>query len=409
MRHSFFSSLALMLVAASGTCAVPVADDPVRAGSEYELLRADLTRTRITLRSLTATELVARDSKGSAMRLPLSDVVALLPIDQAMGVSVEQLGTVRTTRDRSEQGWLVLRDGQTLPGVIDDSMVSTNTDALPWRTTRFGSLAFSLEDVSLVRFVDAAQASQLRNQRDDMVLLTNADRLTGFVSLTTNAALSVETGPGKQVTTPLARVAAIAFANPAQDREGSWLWLADGTAMRVSSVSLSDSREVTLTLASAARDTSYTVSAEQMLALTPAHERVTGLAALGAPTFTASSSRRWTSAPIIGSADQSPLGAAQIELPGPMSATWQLPAGTSRFASDVELPESCRVWGDCSVVLAIDGKELSRVRLTSQQPAASLAAAIPANAQTLTLTLDAGERGSVEDRVVLSRAMLLTK
>jgi hypothetical protein len=89
-----------------------------------------------------------------------------------------------------------------------------------------------------------------------------------------------------------------------------------------------------------------------------------------------------------------------------MSATWELPANVKRFAADVELPDSCRVWGDCTLIMTVDGKELARVRLTPQASTSVLAADLPADAKQLTLSLDPGNQGSVEDRVVLKRAIL---
>jgi hypothetical protein len=56
--------------------------------------------------------------------------------------------------------------------------------------------------------------------------------------------------------------------------------------------------------------------------------------------------------------------------------------------------------------MTVDGKELARVRLTPQAPTSVLAADLPADAKQLTLSLDPGNQGSVEDRVVLKRAIL---
>jgi hypothetical protein len=56
--------------------------------------------------------------------------------------------------------------------------------------------------------------------------------------------------------------------------------------------------------------------------------------------------------------------------------------------------------------MTVDGKELARVRLTPQASTSVLAADLPAGVKQLTLSLDPGNQGSVEDRVVLKRAIL---
>lgn len=373
---------------------------------QHVVVKSDLSRVRVSLRSLSDQELTARDGKGASVRLPLRDVLAILPAEQGVAATVEQLGASRVNRERSDLGWAVLTDDQTLPGSLESA---SGDESLGWRTQRWGSLRFSLEDVRLLRFVDAQQAASLRGAREDTVLLTNGDLLRGFVTITQGPALAVETQPGKSSAVPLARVAAAAFANPVKDRAGAWLWLMDGTAVRVSAFSVSDSRDASMQLASAEGNVTFSLPVEQVLAFAPSHERIAGLASLSAPSYEPWPTRRWTVAPIIGPADQSPLGASRIELPGPMTATWTMPADATRFAADVELPESCRVWGDCTLILAADGKELARVRLTPQQHEGTLNAALPAGTASLSLTLDPGEQGSVEDRVVLSRAMLRIK
>jgi hypothetical protein len=416
MRHSFLSMLAVLLVAASGRASLAADETTTGAasGGKFDLLRADLSRTRVTLRSLSSTELVARDAKGALVKVSLSDVLAIMPIEQAVSVQVEQLGAVREGRERSDAGWAILTDDQTIPGAIDSG--AAKAESLGWKSPRWGSLVFSLEDVRMLRFVDAEQAASVRALRDDIVLLTNGDKLVGFVSLQAGATVGVETQPGKVAKVPLSRIAAIAFANPAKARDGAWIWLADGTAVRVDAIAVSESRDVALMLTSASTNTdagsqagtraAVSLPLEQLLAYTPAHDRVVGLASLAAPSHQPWPTRRWTAAPVIAPADQSPLGASQIELPGPMSATWELPANVKRFAADVELPDSCRVWGDCTLIMTVDGKELARVRLTPQAPTSVLAADLPADAKQLTLSLDPGNQGSVEDRVVLKRAIL---
>jgi hypothetical protein len=112
------------------------------------------------------------------------------------------------------------------------------------------------------------------------------------------------------------------------------------------------------------------------------------------------------------------LGAADIELPGPMSAEWMLPPGASHVSIRLELPESARVFGDCVVRVEVVGDEASGVehRLSSASPSAMVRLALGAatgpvpsaeGVRRLVVRVEAGERGGIQDRVVIRRGLVL--
>jgi hypothetical protein len=134
------------------------------------------------------------------------------------------------------------------------------------------------------------------------------------------------------------------------------------------------------------------------------------------------SARRWTPPVVVGPAQGVALGAADIALPGPMSAEWMLPQGASHVSMRLELPESARVFGDCVVRVEIAGEEASGVthRLSSESPSAMVRLAIGAaigdalgrapsaeGVRRLVVRVEAGERGGIQDRVVIRRGLVL--
>ena len=76
------------------------------------------------------------------------------------------------------------------------------------------------------------------------------------------------------------------------------------------------------------------------------------------------------------------------------------------------LPDSCRVWGDCDVVLSLvnhDGttRELSKQHLDPAVPEAPFTLDLPADARaTLRLTLGEGRFGPIQDQVILRRVLI---
>ncbi|MFO0492050.1 MAG: hypothetical protein ACK51T_06390, partial [bacterium] len=87
--------------------------------------------------------------------------------------------------------------------------------------------------------------------------------------------------------------------------------------------------------------------------------------------------------------------------------TWTLPPSASRLGATLALREDCRAWGDCTATLTFaragQSAELFKGTLTGMQPIATVAVDIPpgTTAGTLTLAIDAGRNGPIQDRVVL--------
>jgi hypothetical protein len=73
------------------------------------------------------------------------------------------------------------------------------------------------------------------------------------------------------------------------------------------------------------------------------------------------------------------------------------------------------VWGDCVLVVdqtgvkGIGGKELARVRLNGETPEADLNMELLTGGGPLRMTLDPGENGAIQDRVVLRQPLILVK
>ncbi|MCX5689237.1 MAG: hypothetical protein NTV94_05515, partial [Planctomycetota bacterium] len=127
------------------------------------------------------------------------------------------------------------------------------------------------------------------------------------------------------------------------------------------------------------------------------------------------SQRRWVPPVVVGDAMSAALGAADVELPGPMSVLCDVP-GASRVSGMVELPESCRVWGDCEVFIEVMSggagvtKPLWHQRLNGAQPRVAFNLMLPATSDAvLVVRVEAGENGPVMDKVVLRRPLLLMR
>jgi hypothetical protein len=250
----------------------------------------------------------------------------------------------------------------------------------------------------------------------DVVVLTNGDRLEGFVAAIGDRVLmEVE---GREVDLPIQRCAVIDLANPPEARSGPYMWLASGSVARLRS----EGDRYLLDAAPSGWEAD--VGPAPAGASGPASESQGALPRARAFCFDAARigalsaqplrsheaiGRRWTAPPEISQAPDAPLWAAPITLPGPMRAIWALPERAVRFGAVVELREDSRVWGDCEVVVAqrragVD-VELARVRLHSAAPQAQIAVSLGAG--DLVISVEPGPSGPIQDRVRLDSALLL--
>lgn len=439
------ASISVLLLATAA-----IASQPSDAWVEREVLDKDLNSTLVRVQSLTATELIARTRDNRPIRLNLADVTALVTAlpDTSTAVPPIRRSTRASTSATPAQralaafannaadvpGLVLLTDGQTIAGVRERDPARLLglapegfTESLAWRTPALDTLILPLEQISAVSF-NVQQINIPQRMSGDIVRLRNNDIATGFVDVQYRAGdpdsiLTIEADGASAGTTrriPLRRVSSIVFANPPEPAAGPWVWLADSSILRLdgaSPLTLNNDRIAQFATTfdapsnSEARSVKRTLSvnAADLIAFAPRRERLMALAERPMRVANTDAQRRWTVPPIVADALGAPLGAPDIELPGPMAVTWTLPAEAQRVAGVIELPASARAWGDCNVTLLDDaGNERWSARVNNQTPRNTFNLDLTASpTQTLTLRVDAGANGPIEDRVLIRRALIL--
>jgi hypothetical protein len=99
------------------------------------------------------------------------------------------------------------------------------------------------------------------------------------------------------------------------------------------------------------------------------------------------------------------LGALDIRFPGPMAVQWNLPRGAQRIAATAALAPDTAPWGDCEIAILVDGQEIFRDHLEPGRPA--IAINLPIRGDSITIAIEAGNHGPINDRVTLHRPLLL--
>lgn len=370
--------------------------DRAAAPIRRALLDDDLRTRDVTILSIDDRQIAYADHLGRARQSPLADVVALLPLDG--DAPQPQRASMR------RRGVLTLIDGRRYPGEHTPGVDAP--DAVAWRHPALGAVAHALDDVDSIAFVP--EGRDFVRTRDpgalrDAVLLANGDALDGFIiAVGANIEIDVD---GQIVSVPAERVHALTMSNPHRAPSGALAWLDDGAVVRLTSVAPDGGESLSVTIDGGQ---SSRIALGAVRAFVPDAARLRPLASLTPTEQTAVGERRTfepaRSAPPANDAPAA-LGAHDIELPGPMRIAYELPPGAARFGAVAELPRDAWPWGDCVLIVTIDGREALRERLNMDRPRVEFS--VPANGRAITITLDEGAYGPINDRVILRRPLLL--
>lgn len=452
-RAALCISAVAVLATAAGSLAGPV----LALDRQFKAMLIDVQR--IEAGSVTFLPLGGKQNKPDLVTRPLADFAAFLPPDiwipgedrplswraspDSAAAMAEPADTgeaaapadARSTRlataaERSGLGIVELVDGQRLIGSLETQGEPPPADALVWSHRSIGRVVLPLDMVRRVRMegpgvtmpatIDAAQ---------DIVLLGNGDTVSGLIEkITATEVWSTPKGSGGKgdpIRTPLGRVCELRLANPAitaaPPLPRSLVWLEDGSLVAADANSLSmggDSDRVLLGGIGAevrgrpALGTSAdSVSLGRLRALSINGARFVPLSTLQVAAQSPSSDRLFGGPVIVGSFIDAPLAIADVLLPGPMTAEWVLPVGADRLAGWLVLPETCRDWGACRVTLLLENTELFAQNLSGTESVVAFNVALPTGsvrpaAQRLKIIVESGERGPVQDQVLLRRVII---
>lgn len=336
-----------------------------------------------------------------------------LPLDGSVVALVEPSG--RSPRPRNS--WIELADGQRLVGaplVLGSAEAAALSEAtaepgLVWSTPLLGSVRVPLEALRRVVLREDGHHAEF-DELNDVLVLNNGDQTRGLLErLWPDVVLESD---GQMRTFELSAVASISLANPRESATGSRIWLSDGSVLAVDSIVSSDEGVSLLPAAPvelSSRERAV-VTMDEVLAIAFESGGVRPLAELGQPQWEALS--QWALPPMAQDPDRVLLGAAKIELIGPVKATWALPPGVRRVSIRARLRDDCRTWGDCQVSVAVGERTIAGKRLSGDSPDATFTIDLAddggraAEPSALTVLIEEGRNGAVQDRVMIEGFIL---
>jgi hypothetical protein len=429
-NRKWLAPLALLAASSPAALAQPEPQDPAPyEATQRVLIDRTLSQRPARLVSISADTIEFTDAAGRVQTMPRTQVLALIPpltqLDQAVILEVQALTGRMPAAERVRiYGCVDLVDGQALLGMLDAASQSAGADKpkpgakvdkLAWSSKLFGPLTLPLDSIRTVLLSTEHTGLLVPGgaPAQDTVDLLNGDRVEGFVA-GIDSSVHLEKS-GKVTELPISRVGAVQLANPSKPAEGAWVWLHDGTSAAASQLLVNSAGHTTLVgrIAGLAKQPAAALDANDLRAICFDAGAIRALASCpGVVSSAGDLARRWTPPLKIADPHGTPLGAVDIELPGPMTVEWTLPLGAARVGTTLELPPSARVWGDCEVlvesVTGAKAAQLTKAHLNGSQPTAEVSVVV-AGASKLRITIDAGPSGPIQDRVVLRRPVVMVE
>ncbi len=373
--------------------AMAVASDAMAASGSFLLIRRDMRVQTVEVAQIGERRLVFREDGGGWASVSLDRCVALLRTD---AVIIPR-----------QQGWLTLTDDQRFPGqALSGARVAE--DVFVWNQSSWlGRMAVPLDRVASVAFDSNVTVPPPGEQ--DVLLLVNGDRVEGFVTALGDP-ISLElpdndNGP-TAIELPVGRVRAVRMVSPPQDPTGHRLWLVDGTIVDVERVMLGDDGYYQLEGVPFTEETSVRIAPSGVAAVLFDPAALVPFASLQPRRVEGPPMRYVVPRPEVVDS-RAALGLFEIEFRGPLAAHYVLPPGATYFAAEARMPELARAWGDCVLIIRDNGREIFSGRLNAETPTAVIGVRLTGS--MLTVEVTEGSAGPIQDRVVLSRSLILVQ
>jgi hypothetical protein len=387
---------------ADAPASIPETDAP---GRPAVMIDEGLASKRIRLLSLDDKQVEFIDELQRKRRLPRTAVLALIA-DPSEPAKEERRAWSRTPL--TPPGVLETVDGQRFPG--DTAGAPPDAESFAWDIPALGRFELPLDLVRFVRRKDSVEPAPVagRAPAADTIVLTNGDRLTGFLA-GVGATVRFEPTGADPVEIGLDRVAAMILANPAKPARGPRVWLEGGAVAAVRRLTIDTEGRMLLSL-EAGPTGSFEWSKLRALSFDAA--RLVPLSSMAIAQQEPTGDRRWapplqvaSGAAEDGALEERPLDAADLVLPGPMRVRWDLPEGAARLSATLALAPGSEPWGDCEVIIKSGTREIARRRLIGGNDAVTIN--VELSSGPLTIEVDAGRYGPIKDRVVIGRPLIM--
>lgn len=380
---------ARLAFAAAAACSLPISAAQAQSGAPFLLIDRDLRADVVDLVGI-EDGWVECLRAGLIDRRPTSDLLVLMKTDAA-----------DPGRFAADDRVLELADGQRWVGAPAPESLP---DHLDWKIDRVGVLSAPLDKVLRARLQAEAPLPRLEsNAAEDRLVLANGDVLSGLLVAIDEQVEFEVTGSSEVTRLPLAQVASLALVNPAERASGTMIWLADGSVLSITQCRWSPA---SFQFTTAVESRQCSVEPDMLRGVNFAAQRVMPLADLRPAVSHDSAWLSVVEAPRVVDPGRA-VGLSDVQMRGPVVAEYELPPGAARFVTTAIVPRFASDWADLELVVLVDGRVEFEAEMDGAGRSRREIDVALSGASTLTIRIDEGRRGPIQDVILLQRPMLL--
>ena len=312
--------------------------------------------------------------------------IDFISMDVESKVPKTRFNAIRST------GTLRLVDGGVLTG-----KPKQETGGFTWRNWWTGPITMPLEEISSFTRVETSERIESSNV-DDIVSLSNGDRISGFVDSIENGIITLEKADGTVLEIPLENIDRLLFANRLMPTSGPTLWTTLGDRLVFDSITYDQNAGFMTEQRRMPQDLIGGFAFENNR-ITPLSSRPITLHE------TPKTPRYHLPSPVI-SGESNRMDASIIELKGPLRAEWKLQSAGLCFVSTLVIPEASRRHAEMEIRI-LDGDDLLvSFEMDASNPTMDVSVRLSGKVLTLEV-LDSGG-GPIMDRIELHEALLFS-
>ena len=332
---------------------------------------------------------------GSAVQVSREDGrIESIPLRKIDFISMDvESKAVKTIFDviRST-GTLRLVDGGVLTGKMKQE-----TGGFNWKNWWTGPITTPLEKISSFTLVEGSERIE-SSDVDDIVSLSNGDRISGFVDSIENGTITLEKEDGNILEIPQEDIDQLLFANRLTPTFGPTLWTTLGDRFVIDSITYD-------------QDSGFMIEKRPMFqdligGFVFENDRITPLSSRPITLHeTPRTPRYHLPRPVI-SRGSNRMDASIIELKGPLRAEWKLQSAGLCFVSTLVIPEASRQHAEMEIRI-LDGDELLiSFEMDASNPTMDVSVIVSGEVLALEV-LDSGG-GPIMDHIELHEALLFS-
>jgi hypothetical protein len=309
--------------------------------------------------------------------------------------------------ESASMGLIELTDGQRWVGNFVPE--ERRDDRIAWDTANMGRLTVAVEKIRRMN-LRGRQNSVIRNALEsndvpeavgDRLVLTNGDVLHGFLD-SAGKQFVFETNDGQRVELSYVQVAQVELLNPAQARRGALVWMADGSITGVEDLTWTPA---VMRLTIAGRQTGA-ISGGSLRGVVFASEMFVALSELEPQVSRLSDWMDWVEPPRRANPNAA-CGLSDIQLRGPVEVTYTIPSGSTQLRTTAVVPRRAGPWADLVLDVLVDGRSVWREPMDATGRSRREIELDLSGGRALTIRIEEGGRGPVDDVVILERPMIL--